>query len=204
MPDGSLVWLNSESQLQYPEKFSDSTRVVHLVGEAFFEVMKNVRRPFIVQTANLTTTVLGTKFNVNAYKNESWEKVSLVEGLVKVAETERKIGGRKSQLLSPGEEIRYDEQTNKIETRSFDVKYVTGWKEGQLAFKDEPFQAVVKKLSRWYDVDITVQGMPPDGFSLNGVFVNEYLENVLRSISFGRNFDYTLNDKQLTIRFNKN
>jgi len=196
LPDGSMVWLNADSKLIYPEQFPDSLRQVSLIGEAFFEVAKNPAKPFKVITEDLTTTALGTAFNINTFCPQKLD-VSLIEGKVKVenARTEEKI------LLSPGQQLQYSLKEQKTTVGVFDGLTVTGWKEGILYLKDSKFEDVIEKLKRWYGVDIEVLGKPKPSWSLTGKYDNQSLEMVLNRMSYIEHFEYTIQDKNVTLKF---
>ena len=119
LPDGSSVTLNAESKISYPEKFSDSIRIVSLVGEAFFDVVKNDNKPFIVNSEDLSTTVLGTSFNVRAFDADPITLVALKVGKVKV-EIINNTEYAKAMFLDPGEVITYDKSESRVLKNKFD------------------------------------------------------------------------------------
>lgn len=153
LPDGSKVWLNSASSLTYPAAFSQDKREVTLEGEAYFEVKRiSPNIPFKVISGGQVVEVLGTQFNINAYKDEVAIKTTLVEGSVAVHRnaTERQVA--KEMILVPGEQaILTDKglQVNKVDTEAF-----TAWKDGYFYFHDATIRSVLKEFGRWYDVDI--------------------------------------------------
>lgn len=146
--DGSTVYLNAESQLTYPARFSDSERRVRLIGEAYFEVAKDSVKPFIVETEPLQVRVLGTKFGVRAYPDEECIKTTLKEGKVSVAaKTEQRV-------LIPDMQAVFNKSDECMEVKKVDVNQFIGWKDGRLIFDNCPLEQVLKDLGRWYSFDV--------------------------------------------------
>jgi transmembrane sensor len=146
LADGTKVWLNAESSLKYVTSFVGNERRVVLTGEAYFEVAKNKEKPFIVESSGNTIKVLGTKFNVNSYKNEDVFTATLVEGSVQITK------GTVSKILKPGQQASITE--NKIEVAETDVSENTAWKNGEFVFRNAPVHAIARQLARWYDLDV--------------------------------------------------
>lgn len=164
LPDGTRVWLNAASSLRYPTKFSSNTRSVTLQGEGYFEVAKmsdsKARRiPFIVKTANQEVEVLGTHFNINSYDDENEVKTTLLEGSVRVSlvgNTAAAVKNGPSKLLKPGEQSQLGNQA--IQVKTVDTETVMAWKNGDFVFKGEDLKSIMKKVARWYDVEVVYQG----------------------------------------------
>jgi ferric-dicitrate binding protein FerR (iron transport regulator) len=152
LADRSMVWLNAESSLRYPVAFTGNERKVEITGEAYFEISHNVPLPFVVQKGNMKVNVLGTHFNVSAYDNEGEIKVTLLEGRVKVDK------GTNEQLLSSGEQARLSPDDRIIRNKNADIRQVMAWKEGLFKFKDTNIEAIMRQVSRWYDVEIQYRG----------------------------------------------
>lgn len=197
LPDGSHVWLNAESELSYPALFNDN-REVKLKGEAFFEVVKDTLNPFKVNTRLSEIKVLGTSFNVNAYDNDRSESVSLMEGRVTVSLLENDT----SSLLLPGEQIVINQKTGISQNQHFDSLEVFGWTKGLLVFKNAGKDEIIDKLSRWYGVKIEISKQPSSTWNVNGYFENQSLEMVLERLSFSKDFDFTIEEKNVIIKFN--
>ncbi|WP_258103440.1 FecR family protein [Marinoscillum sp. MHG1-6] len=196
--DGSMVILNSNSSVTYPAQFSDTMRLVQMSGEVFFEVAKDPSRPFIAETPLLKTMALGTSFNINAYSGQS-EEVTLLTGKVKVSSTRESAN---NAILLPGQRITTDNVIlNKSEV---DLKTQALWKDGILYFKNTPMDEGLKSLERWYGVEIEVLNQPNLSLKLTGTFNNDYLSNVLKSLSYTVGFDYKINEKKVTIEFEDN
>lgn len=176
--DGSQVRLNVNSRLTVPSSFGNQKRVVHLEGEAFFEVRGDSTRPFIVRSGGAATRVLGTAFNVGAYPEDEEIKVVVAEGRVRLqAEDSPKQGRddrqeeRQDVVLTKNQVSLISRSGEQIIQREEDLSEHLAWMEGQLTFDDAPFDEVVRRLERWYDLEITLEEdrSPPPGH-LNAQF----------------------------------
>lgn len=197
LPDGTIIWLNAESSIQYTEDFSDSTRIVHLNGEAYFEVAKDSLRPFIVKTEKVCTQALGTIFNINSFAENEHININLISGKVKV----NSVGSDQDIFLYPGEAVSYDRENQNVLKYHSDVSEVSSWKDGVLMFEDATFEQVVHQLKRWYGIEISVEGRPDKNWQFSGRFDNEYLINVLEVMKYNREFQYKLKNKDLKLIF---
>ena len=203
LPDGSIVWLNAASEIQYDENFTNITRDITLQGEAYFEVVKDSLRPFTVNTQNLSLVVLGTSFNVNAFENEELTHVALIEGKLKVAHLDDISSG--VIVLEKGEGIAFNRHTaaiSKMQLSAADRFTNMSWRDGVLDFNEDDFNGFIKKIERWYDVKVEVSGEPSHSWRIKASFKNEYLSNVLKSIAFNKDFSYELEGKKLKFIFN--
>lgn len=154
LPDGTRVWVNAGSELSYRVDFNQGTqREVKLNGEAYFEVAKNKARPFVVSAGKQRIEVLGTHFNVNSYPDEQVARTTLLEGSVKVSN----LASDRSSVLIPGKQALL--KGAEIEVIDADLEEALAWKNGLFIFNDEPLESIMKKVSRWYDVDILYQGV---------------------------------------------
>ncbi len=200
LPDGSIVWLNSESSITYQPEFNDSCRQIYLTGEAYFEVKKDQYRPFIVSSGTITTTALGTAFNVNAF-NENRITVSLTQGKVNV-ETSIAAGEKRALIINAGEGVFYNsESENEINKILIDPKKVLMWRNGLLHLENASLTETITRLERWYGVKIILKNQPKEKWNANGLFDNEYLDNVLQSLSFSQEFDYSIEGKKVFVSF---
>lgn len=147
LSDGTVVYLNSESELRYPVKFVGEDRRVYLSGEAYFDVTQDKAHPFIVDVKNSTVRVLGTSFDVRAYADENEVLTTLVQGSVRFA------AGNKSVILKPGEQAVLD-KSGRVENRKVDTYLYTAWKDGVFAFKKQRLEEIMKVVARWYDVNV--------------------------------------------------
>jgi transmembrane sensor len=196
LPDGSTVFLNAGSTLEYPETFAKDARVVNLNGEAFFEVVHKPASPFKVLTENFSVEVLGTRFNVNNRLDSP--KVALVDGKVRL----KSISSEASLELKPSEMAVYDREEQTFFSTSFDYKYVTGWKDGYLVFRESSLDEVLEKLYAWYGIEIVVeQKNKASDWSYTASFRQESLENVLKNMRTLRRFDYKVRNDSLFLSF---
>ena len=148
LSDGSKVWLNAESRLTYPAAFGTSERRVRLEGEAYFEVEPG-KGHFIVETGDMNVRVLGTAFNVNAYKNETATRTTLVHGKVEVMTG----GDELQQVLVPGEQAIFDRESGQLEVKQVNTDLYTRWIKGQFVFRDTPLRDIMRTLARWYEME---------------------------------------------------
>ncbi len=194
LPDGTLVKINSGSVIRYPSRFENNKRVVTLEGEAFFEVVSDKDKPFIVKAGGMTTIVLGTAFVINATRCEE-PSVSLLEGSIKV----KALG--QQRVLTPGEQLLVHEKS--LEVRPYDYNDAFAWKEGRLNFEKDDARQVFNKLSRWYGVEFQYDKKQLPELNYTGFYVNEDLETVLKGLSYSLRFSYQVEGKKVAIKFNQ-
>jgi transmembrane sensor len=157
LADGTNVWLNSASSIRYPTAFNGNERRVEITGEAYFEVTHNAARPFRVTTKNQTVEDLGTHFNINSYPDEPAVKTTLLEGSVKVTK------GTESAFLKPGQQSINNLSTSKIRViNNANIEESVAWKNGYFLFDGENIESIMRKVSRWYDVEVVYQNGVPD------------------------------------------
>ncbi len=186
LPDGSLVWLNSGSTLTYSDDFSKKRRV-ELKGEAFFDVVKS-KTPFKVNTSSGTIEVLGTAFNVLAYDDDEFS-VTLERGIVNVTDHDQ----TQRVTLNPGEQACLEQ--NKLVKNTVNTELFTSWKDGKLIFSREPFPAMIKRLERWYNVQIEHANYNFDGLWFSGTIEGETLTEVMDMICKAAPVVYSCNSK---------
>ena len=154
LPDGSKVWLNAASSIRYPVAFGQE-RVVSITGEVYFDIRQDAAKPFIVNTSRSSIQVLGTAFNIMDYADERQQQTTLVSGAVKV------MAGKEAVVLKPGKMAVVKESG--ISVASVDTSSVAGWRTGEINVQGQDMGAVLRQISRLYNVDIIVQGkLPPD------------------------------------------
>ncbi|MFY0653562.1 MAG: FecR domain-containing protein [Cyclobacteriaceae bacterium] len=203
LPDGTIVHLNAESSLEYPEPFDPSTRQVKLVGEAFFEVKRDTDRPFIVESKDLVTTVLGTSFNIKAYPDESDEQVWVASGKVKVELVdEAEVRTPAAKLLTQDQGVVFNKHEHIFKKNEADVTDLIAWKDGWLILERQKLGDVISTLERWYGVKILVhdRSLLQKRVTLKQ---NENLESVMGVLSYLADFDFDINNKTVTIKANK-
>ena len=191
LADGTQVWLNSGSILRFPTDFDNqSTRDVSLTGEGYFEVYKDASKPFVVHTQNLGIKVLGTSFNVNAYKNESHVVVALVEGKVSVQQ-QVKSGFKELLQLAPSEIADFDRNQNKIVySKESQIDRYTAWKDGKVVFFDESMDKIVRRLENWYNVEIEIADNSLLKNHITATFDDESLDRIVKYLSMSTSFKY--------------
>ncbi|MDR6941567.1 FecR family protein [Mucilaginibacter pocheonensis] len=156
LADGTKVWLNAASQLTYPASFADlKERKIELKGEAYFEVAKDAAHPFIVRTDDQQIRVLGTHFNVNAYHDDGGSKTTLLEGSIRAA------GNHSEAVVRPGQEV-VSSSTGRLTIGQADTELAIAWKNDQFMFESEPVRPLMKKVARWYDVEVIYARDVPD------------------------------------------
>ncbi len=174
LADGTKVFLNAVSLIKYPTQFNGDTRMVELEGEAYFEVAKNKKKPFIVKSDNQSIEVLGTHFNVHAYANESVVKTTLLEGSVAVSFKNQKA------ILKPGQQSNISENFSKIKIREVDTDEAVAWKNGRFKFDNADLKTVMRQLERWYGIKVEYRGDVSDVRFNGGTFMNKNLSEVLK------------------------
>ncbi|SEB04095.1 FecR family protein [Pedobacter hartonius] len=186
LPDGTVAWLNSVSSIRFPVAFPGKERKVVTTGEVYFEVAKDRNKPFIVSSAGQTVTVLGTHFNVMAYPEEGSIVTTLLEGSVSIAK------GGQSRILKPGEQALAAEH---IRVTATDTDDAIAWKNGIMSFTDADIKTIMRKISRWYDIDIEYQGHITDRVFTGAISRKSSLSGILKIL--------TLNGIQFSVQGNK-
>lgn len=175
LSDGTVVLLNADSKITFPTRFTGNKRTVKLVGEAYFKVSKNKHRPFIVETGNLYTKVLGTEFNLKAYPHSD-VNVTLIKGSVAVNAEGKEV------MLKPGENAEYSENKD-IEVTTVDTEGYIQWKDGYFYFDNVPLIDVVRDLGRWYNVNIEIRNNSLMSYRLHFIAsrkasIKEFVDNL--------------------------
>ena len=182
LADGTLVYLNAESELLYPVTFTGESREVTLRGEAYFKVTKNNKKPFIVKSDGLSVQVWGTEFNLNTLNQEGYYATTLVEGSVEV-----KVPGRHSVFLEPSQQARVDCATSDITCLKVNTLPYTAWKDGKFVFNHEDMQHITMRLEKWYDVEFTYSEETLKDLKVFGVISRyEDITKVLKLLSATR------------------
>ncbi|TCC87264.1 FecR family protein [Pedobacter frigiditerrae] len=190
--DGSKVWLNAASSLKYPTAFKGKDRTVTITGEAYLEVAKNKQMPFKVTCGKQTIEVLGTHFNVNAYEDEATIKTTLLEGAVRVS------ADRNSTTIVPGEQTSYDYSAGSLQKKTVDVEQEMAWKNGLFSFKGEDVKAIMRQISRWYNVEIEYSGSVTDEKFYGQISRNSKLSEVFAILELN-NVHFKSNGRKITV-----
>lgn len=208
LPDGSTVWLNAGSKLEYPEQFDKKDRIVTLEGEAFFDIVKDAHRPFLVKTAEFSIRVLGTSFDVRAYPHEDSAVAALIQGAIEVV-----LKGSEDQAiqLRPNEKLTIPvfhtpATDDKIKSEQLSAPLIkaplttlrdslvaeTAWVQNKLAFKHMPLEQVARLMGEWYNADIRFRNDSRKSLYFSGVFEKEDLKEALNVLSLTtQSFRYT-------------
>ncbi len=197
LPDGSNVKLNSNSSISYPKDFFQNRRI-KLEGEAFFNVVRDESNPFVVKTENFQTEVLGTSFNVFAYKNTK-AKVSVASGKVKVIPFHEHKGGN-YKILKKEEAAEIKDQ--QIIESDFNINDLL-WKDGILVFNNENIHTISAKIQRWFNVTVTVNNEAFIAGDFSGKYSNESLEKILQGMGYALNFSFKMEGNEIIINGKK-
>lgn len=188
LADGTLVYLNAESELVYPVAFTGNTREVTLKGEAYFKVTKDSQKPFIVKSEGLSIRVWGTEFNLNTLRQQGYYAATLVEGKVEV-----EVPGGQSVFLEPSQQARVNCETSEISCVKVNTLPYTAWKDGKFVFNHENMQNITLKLEKWYDVEFDYADEKLKDLKVFGIISRyEDITKVLKLLSSTRmvNFQY--------------
>ena len=193
LEDGSVIVLNSNSSVTYPEEF-ETTRNIKLTGQAYFKVFRDVKRPFIVQTHDVKVRVLGTSFDINSYNHHD-TKVSVITGKVEVTSPT----GKKVQITKNQQADLIKNSDLQISTENSDDKIA--WISNTIILKNTKLSETVKIIENWYNVDIVIEDQELNDLTISGKFKDEKLENVLESIAYLKQLKINYTTKnQITIR----
>ncbi|WP_438425339.1 FecR family protein [Aquimarina macrocephali] len=200
LSDGTMVHLNAGSTLKYPVKFlKGKDRKVFLSGEAYFVIATDKLHPFIVNTQDVNIQALGTKFNVNSYREDNEMNTVLVEGSVGLYKVDEKFDTNTSTVLQPGYKFTWDKSEESINVKEVDVSEYTAWTKGELLFKMKPFSEIIKILERNYDVVITNNYSSLNEKRFLAKFDTETIEQILISFQSSEDFSFTIEKNRITI-----
>ncbi len=191
LPDGTKVTLNSASSIVYPSHFDGSSRDIQLKGEAYFDVTKDKKHPFIVHTnKNASILVHGTKFDVETYSDDENITATLVSGSISLSYMKDSVW--RSHQLTPGNKIVYSPEKQEIHVERAQIDVITSWKDGKLIFRNTPLNETLNSLSKRYNVEFVVKNPKCYENSFTGTLVNQRLERIMEyfHISSGMNFKY--------------
>lgn len=196
LADGTRVWLNSESELRFPVRFTGDTRNVSLKGEAYFQVKKNERKPFTVFLNESNVTVLGTSFNIKAYGDESNIYTTLVEGSVRFSEQR----GGEQVVLRPGMQSVWNVESGKTEVKKVDVTQFIAWRDGRFVFPSTTLEELMLQLKRWYDIEVEYQAPEVKRYEFRGAISRDMeLDNVLSLVEKTSNVVFNIHGRKINI-----
>lgn len=185
LPDGSKVWLNSESTLILPEQFKGNNRNVFLVGEAFFKVEKNPKKPFLVNTSVMTVKVLGTSFSVSNYQNDPEVRTNLVEGKVELL---NKVAKGNDIVMKPSEEVVFTKANGAISIDEKSEALVAPWRQGRFRFYNTDLLSVAHQLERKFDCEFVFVDDEAETLRFTADFENEGLDEILELLNKAHSF----------------
>jgi transmembrane sensor len=203
LTDGSKIWLNADSKVQYPKVFTGNTREIYLNGEAFFEVAKDASKPFIIHLSNGTVRVLGTSFNIRAYDNEKIVETSVSTGRVAFIPKYRQ-GDKKQDtvFLTPDNKARYLFTREELVTEPTISKEDKAWTEGKLIFKAMTLEDIAVQLERNFGTKVVFVSDAPRQYTLTGSFQNNSLEEIMYYLKKSKEFNYKITNTELLIGLN--
>lgn len=201
LPDGSQVWLNSASKIEYPDKFVGDTREVELSGEAFFDVISNPEMPMIVNTnKDFRVEVLGTKFNIRSYDNDNEAQTTLFSGSITLTRKLQNSDREVITQLSPKESFVIRDKKAPLLIKQADTTKQKAWKEGKLLFESTPISEVIKKLERWHGTEFKVIDSEVLNYKITANFKSESIIQIMEMIQFCSFVDYSLEGNRVTLR----
>jgi ferric-dicitrate binding protein FerR (iron transport regulator) len=190
LPDGTTVYLNSDSKLSYPSSFAYGNRVVKLDGEGYFDVKTDKEHPFVVNTGGaINLKVYGTSFNVRAYHTDKEINATLVEGSIGITDNQ----DHELTRLIPGENAKYSNHTREIVVSNVDTDFFTSWKDGMVTFKNEPLERIALKIERWYNVEIIIKNEMLGEELYNGTIMkNKPIDQILEVFRLTSSLKYEI------------
>ncbi|MGV8092002.1 MAG: FecR family protein [Mangrovibacterium sp.] len=195
LPDGSTVWLNAGSRLRYLTDFGRTRRKVYLEGEAVFDVIPDSLSPFIIDTEDISTIVLGTRFAVKAYREDSYTAVTLQRGKVKV-----KHADGQTFILTPDQQLNYNKLTKDISTKNVDAARYLGWIDDKIYFTDESFETIANYLERIYNIKIILNSDKLKKEKFFGSFEkSDGIEHIMEMIDIDQQFQWSITKDTLYI-----
>lgn len=192
LPDGTKVYLNSNTTLSYPVVFSGTERNVKLQGEAYFEVAENKKIPFVVNTGKMQIEVTGTEFKASNYLSEKMTEIVLVKGSVNLCQCDAQGKRTVIQPMLPGDKAVLDNTGNKLYLQKVETAKYIAWKDGILMFRDDSMEEVVRRLNRWFSVDITLSGKSLENYVYTATFNDESLVQILDLLKMSAPIDYKI------------
>lgn len=197
LADGTQVWLSPESKLIYAQNFGEENRIVQLIGEGYFEVVHNEKKPFVVQTHELQIKVLGTSFNVEAYPEDKIIRTTLVRGSVEIESDKL----NNEILLKPGDRVSLNTVTKNITVEKVNTEIYRLIKDGLLIFKRNNLNEVCRKLERWFMIPIEYDGEGNQNLLFTAKFEDESIQQILKIVSETIPINYQIRNDKIIIRY---
>lgn len=204
LPDGSKVWLNSDSRMVYPDRFETDIREIEFSGEAYFDVVRDSLRPLVINTnKDFKVEVLGTKFNLKSYDNDSEARTTLYSGSVKIVS---KVPGGKLKndkevvtKLKPLESCIIRDKQNPIHIKPENPEKQTAWKDGRIIFESTPMAETIKILERWHGVEFEVKDKSVYTFDITARFKSESIVQIMEMIKYCALIDYSIDSNKVVL-----
>lgn len=193
LPDGSTVWIKSGSKISY-NYFDENSRLVQLQGEAFFKVVRNENKPFIVESGNVKIEVLGTEFDIKNYNNHDYIETTLLSGSIALL-----VNDSKQIKLEPNQKAIYNKTSNSIDIKTVDATNETLWTKDQLTFSDEKLSVIFEKIGYWFDKEIKYDGKINLDKELSLAIRDESEEELLQAISLISDIKYEIRENEIII-----
>lgn len=199
LPDGSKVWLNSDSKITYPAKFSGDMRQVEFSGEGYFDVVKDSLCPMVVKCSkNFRVFVYGTRFNIKSYENDDIAQATLYSGSIKLVEN---IGTDEIVTeMKPNESVIIKKNTTPVNLNILEPEKLSAWKEGDLIFESTPLKEVAKILERWHGVTVTISNKKIENFPITARFRTESIFQIMDLLNFSMSLNYEINGNNVIIK----
>jgi transmembrane sensor len=191
LPDGTKVWMNSESSIRYPVAFDEGERKVFITGEAYFEVAKDKKKPFRVVVNEIIVEALGTAFNINAYSNEPFFSATLVEGSILVS------NGKTENMLKPGQQAKISATVYKIDV--VETNDIIAWKNNLFRFTNTSLDEIMRQVERWYDTEVVYESAPPDHFNLTDVSRDVPVSKLLHVLELTKRVHFKIENNKITV-----
>ncbi|MBF4516874.1 FecR domain-containing protein [Flavobacterium sp. ANB] len=189
LSDGTQIWLNAGSLIKYPKEFKGDTREVYLTGEAFFDVHKDKKHPFIIHTDKMDTKVLGTSFNVQAYPDQTTQEVSVLTGRVNVKSTVTE----ENVYVTPGQKVVFKSHDNKLQAfKDVPVNSISLWRKNIIVFEETPLTEVIATINRNYNVDVEIKNKNLNNLKISAYFKELPVNQVVALVCNIINADYKL------------
>jgi len=200
LSDGTNVWLNSATTLIFPIAFVGNERRVEVIGEAYFEVAKNQKQPFIVKAENQEIKVLGTHFNVSAYADDKMKKTTLIEGSVQILIMESLVSevAKTPVTLVPGQQFQFIDN-NQLSIVDTDIEEAIAWKNGLFIFKNENIESIMMKIARWYDISVVYDVDPINNYFTGKISNSKNISEVLTMLELTDAIHFKIEGKTITV-----
>ncbi len=199
LPDGTIIYLNSGTEIKYDTKSKEKQREVYVDGEAWFDVAKDKKKPFVVHTKYYNVRVLGTQFNVKNYKDDESIVTTLEEGSIQILGSDN-LKLKETITLKPGEQISYNKTGHKVYKKNVDTQIFTSWRNNKLVFLEMTFGELVKLLERKYGVEIQVADSSILGEHYSGTIKNETIIEILNIIQHTHPITYKVEGQKIIIQ----